>query len=184
MFYLYESYRTCEVSSILTPFYRQGNRSRKTNLTQLISGRAGTQTQSAHICVTVQTLCCFSHRHMHRDICHTIIWLFFFFFFFFLGPHLQHMEVHRLGLNGSCSCRPTPQPQQCRIRASSVTYTTAHCNTGSLTHWSRPGIKPTSSWILVGLLPLSHDGNSKGQIFNQNIPVMCQALGWTPILTT
>ena len=27
--------------------------------------------------------------------------------------------------------------------------TTAHGNAGSLTHWSRPGIKPTSSWILV-----------------------------------
>ena len=28
-------------------------------------------------------------------------------------------------------------------------YTTAHSNTRSLTHWARPGIKPTSSWILV-----------------------------------
>ena len=26
---------------------------------------------------------------------------------------------------------------------------TAHGNTGSLTHWARPEIKPTSSWILV-----------------------------------
>ena len=31
----------------------------------------------------------------------------------------------------------------------SVTYTTAHGNTGSLTHWTRPGIKPTTSWFLV-----------------------------------
>ena len=31
----------------------------------------------------------------------------------------------------------------------SMTYTTAHGNTGSLTHWARPGIEPTSSWILV-----------------------------------
>ena len=29
---------------------------------------------------------------------------------------------------------PTPQPHQCQIRATSVTYTTAHGNTGSLTH--------------------------------------------------
>ena len=27
--------------------------------------------------------------------------------------------------------------------------TTAHGNTGSLTHWARPGIEPVSSWILV-----------------------------------
>ena len=37
-----------------------------------------------------------------------------------------------------------------RIWAASVTYTTAHNNAGSLTHWARPGIEPASSWILVG----------------------------------
>ena len=42
-----------------------------------------------------------------------------------------------------------PQPQQRRIWASSVTYTTAHGNTRSLTHWARPGIEPAFSWILV-----------------------------------
>ena len=31
----------------------------------------------------------------------------------------------------------------------SVTYTTAHGNAGSLTHWARPGIAPTTSWLLV-----------------------------------
>ena len=30
--------------------------------------------------------------------------------------------------------QPTPEPQQCGIRAASATYTTAHGNTGSLTH--------------------------------------------------
>ena len=49
-----------------------------------------------------------------------------FFFFCFLEPHLQHMEVPRLG--------PTPQPQQHKIQAESATYTTAHGNTRSLTH--------------------------------------------------
>ena len=42
-----------------------------------------------------------------------------------------------------------PQPQQRRIWATSVTYTTAHGNTGSTTHWARPGIEPTSSSTLV-----------------------------------
>ena len=53
------------------------------------------------------------------------------------------------GSNGSCSCQPTPQPQQCRIWAESAIYTTAHGNAGSSTHWVRPGMEPASSWMLV-----------------------------------
>ena len=34
----------------------------------------------------------------------------------------------------------------------SATYTTAHGNAESLTHWVRPGIKPTSSWPLAGFV--------------------------------
>ena len=74
--------------------------------------------------------------------------------FFFLGPHLWHMEVPRL--NRSYSYKPTPQPQQqkiwpfCRFR--SVTYTTAHSNARSLTHWAGSGIQPSSSWILIGFI--------------------------------
>ena len=56
------------------------------------------------------------------------------FIYLFLGPHPQHVEVPSLGSNWSYRCWPTPQPQQCRIRATSVTYTTAHGNTRSLTH--------------------------------------------------
>ena len=47
---------------------------------------------------------------------------------------------------------PTPRPQQCGIWATSATYTTARGNTRSLTHWVRPGIKSTFSWILVGFV--------------------------------
>ena len=59
------------------------------------------------------------------------IFLFFFFlnfylFICFLGLHLQHMEV-----------------PLCH------SYSTAHSNTGSLTHWVRPEIKPEASWFLV-----------------------------------
>ena len=45
-----------------------------------------------------------------------------------------------------------PEPQQRQIQAVSVTYTTAHGNIRSLTHWARPGIKPTASWFLVGFV--------------------------------
>ena len=45
------------------------------------------------------------------------------------------------------TCWLTPQPQQHKIWAASATYTTAHGNARSLTHWVRPGI--ASTWILV-----------------------------------
>ena len=57
--------------------------------------------------------------------------------FVFLGPHSWHMEVPRLGV---------------KLELQLPAYATAHSNAGSLTHWARPGIKPVSLWILVGLL--------------------------------
>ena len=74
---------------------------------------------------------------------------FFFLSFVFSGPHLWHIEVPRLGSTRSYSCWLTPQLQQLEIQAMSVTYTTAHGNARSLTHWVRAGIKPASSWMLV-----------------------------------
>ena len=44
------------------------------------------------------------------------------------------MEVPRLGGESELQLPATPQPQQCRIQATSVTYTTAHSNARSLTH--------------------------------------------------
>ena len=78
--------------------------------------------------------------------------IFFFFFVFRATPAayvIWQIEVPRLAVNYSYSCRPTPEPQQCWIRAASATYTTAQGNAGSLTHWARSGIKPLSLWILV-----------------------------------
>ena len=39
-----------------------------------------------------------------------------------------------------------------QIKLQLPAYTTAHGNTGSLTHLARPGIEPASSWILVRFL--------------------------------
>ena len=65
------------------------------------------------------------------------------------------------GSNWSCSCWPTPQPQQPGIRAGSETYTTAHGSAKSLTHWARPGSEPIFSRTLCQFLNLqSHSGNS------------------------
>ena len=55
-------------------------------------------------------------------------------------------------MNWSCNCWPILQPLQRWIQATSLTYTTAHGNARCLTHRARPGIEPTSSWILVGFV--------------------------------
>ena len=76
----------------------------------------------------------------------------FSFFFFFFCLFRQNLGIWRFpgyGSNRSYSCQLTPQPQQCRIQAVSVTYPTAHSNTRYLIHWSKSGIEPATSWILV-----------------------------------
>ena len=49
------------------------------------------------------------------------------------------------GWIGAVAAKPTPEPQQHGIRAMSANYTTAHSNTGSLTHWVSQGMEPTLS---------------------------------------
>ena len=84
---------------------------------------------------------------------HILPFLFYFIYLFvFSGLHPRHREVPRLGVESSCCFWPMPQTQQFEIRAASATYTTAHGNARSLTHWARPGIKSTTSWFLVGFV--------------------------------
>ena len=78
-------------------------------------------------------------RAGERVATHTVSVLFFFFFFFFSLLFRAAPEAY-----GSS------QPHQ--IWATSATYTTAHGNAGSLTHWGRPGSEPVSSWIVAGFL--------------------------------
>ena len=61
-------------------------------------------------------------------------------------------KVPGSGSKQSCSCWPTPQPQQHRIQATSATYFTAHSHVGCLTHRARPGMEPASSWRQVGFV--------------------------------
>ena len=81
-----------------------------------------------------------------------LIFIFLFLFFAFQGPTCGILKFPDLGLNQSYSCWPTPQTQKCQIRAVSVTSATVHGNSGSPTHWVRPGIELLSSWILVGFI--------------------------------
>lgn len=80
--------------------------------------------------------------------------LFFFFFWFFRAtPMAQaHGGSQARGWTRAVAAWPTPQPQQCQIRATSATYITAHSNTRSLTHWVRSGMEPMSSWIPAGFV--------------------------------
>ena len=49
----------------------------------------------------------------------------------------------------------------------------AHGNTGSLAHWARPGIKPMSSWILVGFVNLwAMTGTLKLSLFLKTLTIL------------
>ena len=70
-------------------------------------------------------------------------------FLFFFTMHLQHMGVLRLGVKSELellaytTATATQDPSHiCGLHNSSWQH-------WSLTHWVRPGIEPTSSWILV-----------------------------------
>ena len=60
--------------------------------------------------------------------------LFLFSFLLFRAPPSAYGGSQARGLNQSYICQPRPQPQQCRMQATSATYTTAHGNATSLTH--------------------------------------------------
>ena len=77
--------------------------------------------------------------------------VFVFVFFFFRGEPKAYLCSQARGWIGAAA-EAAPQPQQCEIWATSVTYTTTHDNAGSLTHGGRSGIEPESSWILVGFI--------------------------------
>ena len=72
----------------------------------------------------------------------------FIYLFVFSAPHPMTYG----GSQARGRIRATPQPQQRGIQAESATYTTAHSNAGSLTHWERQEIKPVSSWMLTGFV--------------------------------
>jgi len=72
------------------------------------------------------------------------------------------------------TCQPMLYPQQHQNWATSVTYTTAHGNAGSLTHWARPGIEPATSWFPVGFISSApwRELLEMG-LLNQKISIFC-----------
>ena len=65
-------------------------------------------------------------------------------------------------------------------------YTTAHGNTRSLTHWARPGIKPATSWFLVGFISAAPQWELWFQILHLSICsifilFLCMVLESSPV---
>ena len=88
--------------------------------------------------------------------------LFFFLSFSFsLWRHLWYMEIPSPEVKSELQVQPYTTATAHLIRAASSTYAVPCGNSGSLTHWVRPGIEPTSSGTLCWVLNLlSHKGNS------------------------
>ena len=78
-----------------------------------------------------------------------IVFLGFSFFFFSWLFRAASMAYGGSQARGLIRATTAGLPQQCQIQAASVTYTTAHSSTGSLTHWARAGMGPATSWFLV-----------------------------------
>ena len=98
------------------------------------------------VCTCRQVIFCTVNGQVLR------FFLFVFVFLLFRAAPEAYGSSQAKGQIGATSCWPTPQPQQLWIQAKSVTYTTAHSNTGTLTHWAKPRIKPTSLWLLAGFI--------------------------------
>ena len=86
-------------------------------------------------------------RNVYLDLLRPFLLNCFVYVCVFSGPHPWHMEAPRLGVKSELQLPPMPQQHQ--IWATSVTYTTAQWQQEILNHWTRPGIEPVSSWILV-----------------------------------
>ena len=70
------------------------------------------------------------------------------FFFFFRATPMAYGGSKARGRIGTLAAGLYHSHNNTRSE-SCVTYTRAHGNTRSLTHWVMPGIKPASLWILV-----------------------------------
>ena len=75
------------------------------------------------------------------------------FYFLFPAVTVTYRCSQAKGRIGAAVARPTPQLQPCGIWATSVIYSAAHRNAGSLTHWARPGIKLSSYGQQLGSEP-------------------------------
>ena len=86
----------------------------------------------------------------------SVIFFFFCLFVFFRAAPSANGSSQARGPTGAVATSPC----QSHSKAGSKlclrpTYTTAHGNTRSLTHWARPGIEPVTSWFLVRFVSIA-----------------------------
>ena len=102
------------------------------------------------------------------------------FSFSFYSPTCGIWKFPSKVSNRSCRCRPVSQPWQHQIWGSLVTCAIVYGNPKSLTHWVRPGIKPSSLQTLCWVLNLlSHKGNPLFSCFFPRRPYCSPQLNWT-----
>ena len=92
--------------------------------------------------------------HQIRDKLLALFIYLFIHSFCFLGTHPWHMEVPRLGVKSELQLPAYATATAIQDPSFICNLTTAHGNTRSLTQLVRPGIQPTSSWILVRFVSL------------------------------
>ena len=98
------------------------------------------------------------------------VFLFFCFFFFWSFCFFRTTPAS-YGGSQSYRCWPTAQPQQHQNWAMSATYTTAHSNPGSLTHWARAEFQSAASWFLVGFVSVEPRGELPNPFSKVIVPV-------------
>ena len=76
----------------------------------------------------------------------------FFCLFYLFRAVPRHMEVPSLGVESELQLPAYATVTATHDPSLVCAYTIAHSNARSLTHWTRPEIKPKSSWILVGFV--------------------------------
>ena len=112
---------------------------------------------------------------------------YFFYFLLFRAKPVRYGCSKARGLIGAAAFGLHHSHSKCGIWAASVTYTTAHGNAESLTHWVRSGIEPASSWTLVGFVTTGPQRdlpknflNSISQYFSHFNLAPCDPPTWGP----
>jgi len=95
----------------------------------------------------------------HGFVC--LIDCYLFYFFLFRATPLAYGSSQARGQIGATAAGL----HHSYSNTGSKPYTAAHHNTGSLTHWEKPGIEPESSWFLVGFISAAPQQELQKQTF-------------------
>ena len=90
-----------------------------------------------------------TYLHSNPSHCNQILVFFFFFCLFRSAPSAHRGSLAR-GLIGATAAGHSHSHSN--TESASATHGIAQGNARSLTQWAGPGIKPASSWILVGFV--------------------------------